>query len=363
MARDLPFHRRMTSGSSRELARNLFEQARLLRCSAIVAEDYYHLGLDSPALPFDVKRSFLGSFEKWRFFDSMTPAVYDILARDKALFHQLAKVMEIRTPETLATTAPRSKPFFGERLDTIDAAEDFLHKLNCGDLFFKPVDGSLGEGAFALGEFDPERREWMLLPERKPVSINDVMLHLQIDGKLGRFLIQRRLKPHAVMADIVADVCPSIRLMTLSTGDDITILGAALRIGSGLTATDNIAGGGLAAPIRLEDGVIESVISLQDDTPIKVDRHPITGAALQLGSMPGWPEIKALALDSARKINFIRCIAWDIGVTDDGPVIIEINTRPRCISIQNGRSSGLLAGPLGRELAKKNGLLGCGLRI
>lgn len=358
---DFSLHRHFARQGLGTLASNLHEQTRLLRYSGVSAEDYFNLGLYDRSMPFAVKRSFLGSYEKWRVFDSMTPAVYDILARDKAIFHLLADTLDIRTPVTLATTAPGTKPGYALHLPSTDAVRAFLGETNASDLFFKPVDGSLGEGAFALGHLDADAGQWEELPEKRRINAGGVIERLMVAGQLGRFLIQRRLTPHVETSKIVPDVCLTVRLMTLMVHSEPVILGAALRIGSGRTATDNIAGGGLAAPIELTTGHIERVMCLDRGVPEEVQKHPVTGKPIELSAIPDWEEVKTLALESARKINFIRCIAWDIGITNDGPVIIEINNRPKCISIQTGRPRGLLDGPLGAELARRNGLLDCGL--
>lgn len=360
---DLPLHRDFARRGFGQLGSNVREQARLLRYSAISAEDYFNLGLYDASMPFEAKRSFLGSFDKWRVFDSMTPAVYDILARDKAIFHLLADALDIRTPVTLATTAPGAKPSFARPLQTIDAVRSFLGELESGDLFFKPVDGSLGEGALALGRFDPASQRWEELPGKQLIDADGIIARLLVNGRLGRFLIQRRLIPHMETARIVPDVCLTVRLMTLMVDHDPVILGAALRIGSGRSATDNIAGGGLAAPIDLANGSIERIISLDQGVPEEVSSHPVTGKPIELATIPDWDEVRTLALEGARKINFVRCIAWDIGITREGPIVIEINNRPKCISIQVGRPRGLLDGPLATELARRDGLLGCGLML
>ena len=360
---DFPMHRDFAHRGFGQLGSNVREQARLLRYSSISAEDYFNLGLYDASMPFEVKRSFLGSFDKWRVFDSMTPAVYDILARDKAIFHLLADALGIRTPVTLATTAPGAKPGFALHLQTADAVREFLDDLGAGDLFFKPVDGSLGEGAFALGRFDAASRRWEELPGKQLIDADGIIKRLLMNGRLGRFLIQRRLIPHPETARIVPDVCLTVRLMTLMVDNDPVILGAALRIGSGRSATDNIAGGGLAAPIDPASGRIERIISLDKGVPEDVHTHPVTGKPIELAVIPDWDDVKTLALESARKVNFVRCIAWDIGLTNEGPIVIEINNRPKCISIQVGRARGLLDGPLAAELAQRNGLLDCGLII
>jgi hypothetical protein len=165
------------------------------------------------------------------------------------------------------------------------------------------------------------------------------------------------------MAKVVPDVCPTLRIMTLMTGAGVEFLGMALRIGSGRSATDNVAGGGLVAPVDLECGLLHHAICLNTGTPELVSAHPLTGASLSQIQIPDWPAIKALVTESAAKLNFLPCIGWDIGLTDKGPVVIEINTRPRCISVQSGATSGLLSGPLGRELAKTAGRLNNGLTV
>lgn len=362
IAADLEWHRRQGGPGLGPFRARLIEQTRLLKSNAICAEDYYHLGLYRSALSFEQKRTFLGSYQKWRYFDRLNPPVYDVLARDKALFHIFADSRGIPTPETLATTAPGAKPFFRERLDNIDAVEQFLHAHRGEDLFFKPADGSLGEGALAVGR-DAPTGGWVQLPSHAQSDVEDVVRHLTHNGTLGRFLVQRRLKPHPTMAQIVANVCPTVRIMTLCTAGNVELLGAALRIGSGRSPTDNIAGGGLVAPVEMRSGLLQQAYCLDSGIPVPADVHPLTGAPLPRTEIPDWMEIRSLVTGSARRFNFLPCIGWDIGISERGPVVIEINTRPRCVSVQSATSYGLLHGPLGRELAKTAGRLGNGLSI
>lgn len=360
---DISWHRAQSGADFSLFIRRVIEQTRLLCGNAICAEDYYHLALYRDSLTLEQKRTFLGSYEKWRYFNRLNPAVYDVIARDKALFHIVAESAGIRTPETLATTAPGNKPFFGQRLDTVEATSRFLRDNEGAELFFKPADGSLGEGAMAIGSSSPQMGKWERIPDRAPVTVDDVIRHLVADGVLGRFLIQRRLKPHNALAQIVPDVCPTARVMTLNSANGVELLGAALRIGSGRGPTDNVAGGGLIAPVDLETGTLRTAVCLDTGTPEAVALHPLTQAPLHGMVVPEWEEVISLIRESAMCFNFLPCIGWDIGLTDEGPCVIEINTRPRCISVQTDVERGLLSGPLGRELARTAGRLYNGLTI
>lgn len=361
ISRDLSWHSRMSSVSSRPVLSRIAEQSYLLINNAICAEDYYHLGLFEKTLPLAAKRTFLGSYEKWRYFNILNPPVYDILARDKALYHLLAHSVGLPTPPTVATLAPERKPHFGRTIHTREELRTFLLSGPAENLFFKPADGSLGEGALAIGRYAAQSSTWELLPEKSSISLEQLLERLTIDGKLVRVLVQERLKPHPTMAEILPEVCPTVRFMTLKTENGVEHLGAALRIGSGRGPTDNLAGGGILAPIDLTTGSILSTISLDHDMPQRLEKHPFTHAPMASLTIPDWNAVKVLVDRSAEAFSFLPCIGWDIGITDRGPIVIEINTRPRCVSVQSTRSKGLLDTAFGQELYRA-GFLATGIR-
>lgn len=363
VVRDLPVHRQQTSREFAPLSARVIEQTRLLRSSAISAEDYYNLGLYDPRLPLDRKSTFLGSFEKGRYFDVLNPPVYDVLARDKVLFHLLADSLKIPTPATLATTAPGGKPAYGERIDSETALISFLETQIERDLFFKPADGSLGEGALAVGPCASGNTDWLEMPLQSPLSVGDIVARLRVGATLGRFLIQRRLKPHPTLAEIVPNVCPTVRVMSLRRNGQVIILGAALRLGSGAGPTDNIAGGGVIGSLDAASGTLRHGISLDHMVPKQHEDHPRTGSRIAGKLIPHWPELISLVEECANRLNFIPCIGWDIGVTENGPVVIEVNTRPRCMSVQSSQDAGLLAGPMGGALAPFRGTARSGLNF
>lgn len=351
----------MSAHTPRNALARIAEQSYLLATNAICAEDYYHLGLFDKKIPLSKKRTFLGSYDKWRYFNTLNPPVYDVLARDKALYQILAHSANLPTPRTLATIAPGRKPHFGLVINTASELKEFLRKSSAEHLFFKPADGSLGEGALSIGSYDAQSSSWELLPEKTSISLEQLVERLTLNGELVRVLVQERLRPHPAMATIVPDVCPTVRYMTLRTPEGIEHLGAALRIGSGLGPTDNLAGGGLLAPIDLATGNALTTISLARNMPESITRHPVTLAPVTDLKIPDWQALRELIDRSAAVFNFLPCIGWDIGITDKGPVVIEINTRPRCISVQSFRPTGLLDSALGRELAVGSSLLETGI--
>lgn len=359
---DMAWHGRYAGPEFPPRLHRALEQGRLLLRSAIDGEDYYLHGLYRSVLSFEEKAAFLGHFGKTRYFDKINPPIYDIVARDKVLFDLLARGLGIPTPEVLATTSASRSPSAGLRLTSEKAVRSFLAEDGSEDLFLKPADGSLGEGALSLGPRIPGRLAWHRLPDMTVIGIDQILDLLRQGTGLRRYLFQRRLRAHPAMANIVADVCPTVRLMTYTAGTPL-VLGAALRLGSGDGPTDNLSGGGVVAPIDDASGVLGLAANIDSGIARRSERHPFTGKQITGLALPYWGDVRALALDSAAKLSFLPCIGWDIGITDQGPVIIEINSRPCSRPMQVAHDAGLLAGPLGRALAVHDGILGSGLRV
>lgn len=358
--RGLQVHQRMAKLGSASIPSDALKQLRLLLSNAITAEDYYELGLHD-VNKLATARAFLGSNESSWYFDYLNPRVFDILARDKALFHHLASSLSIPVPETLATIGAAGRPHVGQCFDERSEVEAFLSEQE--DIFLKPADGHFGEGALSLGRRSQQSLEWQVLPTGSTITMDSLISHMQSNGSLRRFLVQRRLKPHPVLAEIVPDVCPTIRLVTLFHKGRAEFLGAALRLGNGTSPTDNLTGGGLAVKIDYESGCLGDSYIIQNGLPVRLQKHPFTSRQIHDVRLPNWSDIMALSIQSAEKLSFIPLIGWDIGVTDKGPIVVEINTHPGLRTIQLTQGRGLIDSRLKAALLPHDGLLGTGLNL
>jgi hypothetical protein len=59
-----------------------------------------------------------------------------------------------------------------------------------------------------------------------------------------------------------------------------------------------------------------------------LDRHLDTGADIVGRKLPQWEELKALAIQAHRAFADRVLVGWDIGVTDQGPLVVEGNSSP-----------------------------------
>lgn len=361
--RDFSWHRRLSGPDLPSLSTRVLEQARLLYSSGIDGEDYYHQALYRRGLSFSDKAKFLGFFRCPRYYQVINPIQYDLLARDKVIFHMLATAWALPVPKLLAVTRSTGQPTFGRTLETISALKEFLREPGSEHLFLKPGGGMGGEGALSLGAKIQGREAWTMLPGHNEITLDEVVAHVCHKDHIQRFLIQERLRPHALLEEIVPSVCSTIRIVTFNADNGVGIVGAVLRLGNGREPTDNVTGGGVVVEIDLKTGRLGKVVSLEHDKPDYMSVHPMSLVKISGKVIPDWKAVIGLVTQSAEKLTFLPCIGWDIAITESGPVVVEINSRPRCRSIQVANDQGVLTGAFRDAFLARDGTLHSGLHL
>jgi hypothetical protein len=83
----------------------------------------------------------------------------------------------------------------------------------------------------------------------------------------------------------------------------------------------------MQAGIRTDTGTFGPAVGRSPARPVvhAMDRHPYTGAQISGETMPFWEEAKALVKRAARAFAMLPALGWDVGITDQGPMLIEAN--------------------------------------
>lgn len=106
------------------------------------------------------------------------------------------------------------------------------------------------------------------------------------------------------------------------------ILKASFRCGIGDTVVDNWSAGGVAYPVNIEYGHIESYGFQTDQMEVPVYVHPGTETFMPGQEIPFWEDVKTMVLKACRVIPSVRYVGWDVAVTSNGPLLIEGNPGP-----------------------------------
>ncbi|MGB3775165.1 MAG: sugar-transfer associated ATP-grasp domain-containing protein [Leeuwenhoekiella sp.] len=127
------------------------------------------------------------------------------------------------------------------------------------------------------------------------------------------------------------------------------VLSGFMRFGAGGKVVDNAGSGGMYVSINMENGKLraKSHQSMHAGGH-SLKAHPDTGFVYDGFQIPYFHEAVELVLDA---VNFIpdRIIGWDIGITPEGPTIIEANHSPS-IKMSDIAYGGYLQHPLYAEI-------------
>jgi hypothetical protein len=95
-----------------------------------------------------------------------------------------------------------------------------------------------------------------------------------------------------------------------------------LKVGRGKSVIDNIESGGIY--IILDDKA-HAISALSRGFEQEVTHHPDSGAALVGIKLADSDGVRELALEASQKFGFLGTIRWDIGLTEEGPMLIGGN--------------------------------------
>lgn len=188
-----------------------------------------------------------------------------------------------------------------------------------GRLAMKPAEGSHGIGfrelRYAGGRY-----------YMNSTPMGEEAFRREVISCGGDMLISEYVREHERLRAIYPDVVNTVRIMTIRNGAKHFIKHAYLRVGTTATGhTDNLASGGIAAPVRLGDGQIGEPMQLRDHVYTPCEKHPDTGVPIA-GTIPHWEKIKAVVEELCRFLYPLEYLGFDVAVTDDGFRILEINT-------------------------------------
>lgn len=115
----------------------------------------------------------------------------------------------------------------------------------------------------------------------------------------------------------------SCRVVTFTIGNDVTIIGATLRMGVGNALTDNAGSGGIYASIDPESGIIQSTAKNYLNQQFLF--HPSTHTKILGYQLPDWESAKDAIHKMATHRKGTRLISWDIAYDKDGWRMVEAN--------------------------------------
>lgn len=192
--------------------------------------------------------------------------------------------------------------------------EAFLEKHK--SFIFKPLFGVSGKGITIYRNFDENIETFV----RRKISD-------------GPFIIEELIEQASEMAILHNESVNTIRIASFKIGQEITIYGAALRMGIGQSVVDNAGSGGIFCHINHIYGFVDSYG--RDYLGNEYTYHPDTKVRLIGFDVPQWDELILLAKKAALLLEDATIVAWDWAYSKSGWVLLEANDVGGQLTIQN----------------------------
>lgn len=311
------------------MTRQLAEIVRLNRGPGRIGPgDYYTYGLYDPGLPNDEKFRFVGWKVESR-LDALNDPRWHCMGLDKVLMYALFQSNGIRIPETKAIYLPgRSRLLDGAMSLTSETElHAWLRNQDHYPFFSKPSASGFARGAYSAIRYEPAE-DSVVIKDGKRFPVDSFTCHFEDVEKLG-YLFQVPLKQDRRLVPWLGETPSSLRVMVLMDEHEGPLIHRTFwKLPTGNNYSDNFdsgRSGNLAAAIEEATGRVTRVISGVGLELREIERHPDTGMPLKELEIPDWQEVREFVLTAALALPKLRFQQWDIGLTDDGPVAIEVN--------------------------------------
>lgn len=306
----------------------LFDQIKVLKdlvslriTKGITAEEYYQFEFEKRDEMF--RSSFLGLNEQRYYLDYLNPIKYYSISRNKYFAHRLLDNTGVRKSELLCYYQPEAK--YGD--STVNAGDlecvlQILKAKNVQSCVIKTTESSHGDNVTVIQNIEYTDKDAVLsLFNGETKMLSSV---LSDDALIFESLIHQTKQFLAFNSSSVN----TVRFMTVLYPDrSAKVVGAFLKIGRTGNCVDNAgSGGNVDTCVDLESGEIKYAIQFDGWRKIKeIDRHPDSGCQLNGVIIENWNAIKAEVIKYQQAFPYCKAAGWDIAITDDGPVVIEVN--------------------------------------
>ena len=256
---------------------------------------------------------------------------YKILINDKILCHELLTHYGIPVPKMLLVY--RNNTFFIENRIVKDEEVDKMLGETIDERLFVKLST---EGA-ARGVFIMKRTFEGYMLDGNKVSAS--LFRQRFIGK--SMFIEPSLKQESFLHTFNPDTVNTVRVLTLNDiNGNIKIISAAVRFGRKGGFVDNMHAGGLAVSINLNTGCMESYGARRHE-PTKYYEHPDSHIKFEGCKVPQWDEIRSLVIRTLTYLPPYRSVGFDIVTTENGPLVLEINTGAGMDLAQVGKEKGI----------------------
>jgi hypothetical protein len=325
--------------------RQLVDILRLRRKFRFTARDYFQLGFFLSSDPVATAREYVseagGNALSLRLSPQGLIGMHGLL-RDKPLTSLMVRSLGFPTSTDLAVFHPVRKHPGVVALRTLEDLQRFLANRAHYPCFGKPLDSSRSIGCISMT--DVSGGEISLLDGRV-IRAEDLAREIHDTFQSG-YLFQRSVVPHPSVTPVTGQTTSTLRVVTLRLRTGFECLYVVQKVPAKGAMFDGFAANGSNAMCHVEPatGIIlrAQMMDQMCLTPLRTSPH--TGQELEGHKLPFVDRAVSLCQEVHASLPYHGILGFDIFLTEDGPVVSELNSLPIHNIYQRSANRGLLSG-------------------
>lgn len=320
-------YKRYPTRDKKNIIRVLIDLEKLSWYWKCFPETYFQYGMFLKTYTdFNLMKTFLPDLAYYRIVQPKSK-VYNILFDDKIIFHNLMKCYGLPTTERFFVWQ-YNKFYDGVKVISDEKVNSIINQITDERIFVKLFKAGGGSGISIF-----TRKEEGYYDENN----NKLSAYLIREKyKNEKYIFEKQIIQNSVIGKFNPDTVNTIRVYT----KDDKIISAVIRFGRKGEFIDNISKGGLAVRVDIESGQLNN-FGLRKYDLNKYYMHPDTDVSFKNTTIPKWVEVKRLITRALSFFPYYKSVGFDIAITNNGPIIVEINSSAQLRSGQMGRKTGL----------------------
>jgi hypothetical protein len=295
--------------------------------------EYYSFELYKGDKTWEEKGRYIGKFGSLYWPYELNRLKFNATLTNKYIQKNLLMGFGLPTPRMITTIGQNFA------IETLEELREFLSG-NKQDIVLKPASSRGGHNVLVL-----ECRDQRYYMAGEQYTAERIWDHTKPNLDKG-ILVEERVSNNRQIEAFYPHSLNCFRVATIKLENRWQLVFPPyLKVGHGGSVVDNLMHRGGILLFLDDDGT--SQMAYAEHLVQKITHHPDTGASLVGIRMEGVDKVRELGLEASRKFGFLGTIGWDIGLTENGPVIIEGNTLWGGLKDQN-----LLGGFVSDEMAR-----------
>jgi hypothetical protein len=310
--------------------------------------DFFWYRLHDRSRPLADRLTYLSRADRYRIEYLMNPRAASRRLLDKCSVTTILDAAGVATPPCLGVFVPAGSSYaHGPQFRTEAELRELLARPLPDGLVCKPNGGSAGVDVLVFKEATPSGLTQL---DGTPWSVDALYQRLCRAGRAaspedhdGIWKLEPRVVQHPDLTALVGPTLATARVVAFRSANGVVhLLPPIWKVPISDCGVDNLNFSGWVCPVDTETGQLGAMV--HRDTRERRATHPITGARIEGTRLPGWERVADLVRAATAPFPELRSLGCDIGFTEAGPVVIEINPWWGCVMMQVPHELGIVRG-------------------